>query len=62
NQELEASFPSSHTLLTLCILGTGIIECDYLFSNKKINITIKIIAFTMHFIYQCFLGRNGIKA
>ncbi len=47
NQELEASFPSSHTLLTLCILGTGIIECDYLFSNKKINITIKIIAFTM---------------
>ena len=47
NEELEASFPSSHTLLTLCILGTGIIECDYLITDKKINLTLKIIAFAI---------------
>ena len=47
NEKLEASFPSSHTLLVLCILGTGIIECDYLIKDRKINLTIKIIAFTI---------------
>ncbi len=47
NEELEASFPSSHTLLVLCILGTGIIESDYLIKDKKINLTVKIIAFAI---------------
>ena len=47
NEELEASFPSSHTLLVLCILGTGIIQSDYIITDKKINIAVKIIAFTI---------------
>ena len=47
NQELEASFPSSHTLLVLCFLGAGIIESDYLFKDKTINLTVKIIAFVI---------------
>lgn len=47
NEELEASFPSSHTLLVLTILGTGIVECDYLIKDNKINLTVKIIAFVI---------------
>ena len=50
NEELEASFPSSHTMLSLCILGTGIIESDYLIKDKKINFTVKIIAFAVMFL------------
>lgn len=50
NEELEASFPSSHTLLVLCFLGTSIIECDYLIKDKRINLTVKIIAFSIMFL------------
>ena len=32
---LEASYPSSHTMLSICILGSAIIEIKRLFENKK---------------------------
>lgn len=32
---LEASYPSSHTMLSICILGSAIIEIQRLFENKK---------------------------
>lgn len=32
---LEASYPSSHTILVLCIMSTAIIMFDYLLSSKK---------------------------
>lgn len=32
---LEASYPSSHTMLSICILGSAIIEIHKLFENKK---------------------------
>lgn len=44
---LEASYPSSHTLLALCICGSGIIINNKLYNNKKhikiINMILLII-------------------
>lgn len=34
--ELEASYPSSHTILILCVMSTAMIMFKYLLSNKKI--------------------------
>lgn len=47
NVELEASFPSTHTMLVLCIAGSGVIEFDRYVKDKKVNLTIKIILFLM---------------
>lgn len=33
--ELEASYPSSHTILILCVMSTAMMMFDYLFANKK---------------------------
>ena len=33
---LEASYPSSHTLLSICICGSALLINKYLFNNKKI--------------------------
>lgn len=35
---LEASYPSSHTLLSICVFGSSILINKKLFSNKKINL------------------------
>lgn len=40
---LEASFPSSHTMLIIAILGTAIVEVDSLFKNEKLSQIIKIV-------------------
>lgn len=50
---LEASYPSSHTILVLCIMSTAIIMFDYLMSNKKVlrqilkTVAIMIMAVTV---------------
>lgn len=41
---LEASYPSSHTLLSICICGSALLINKYLFNNKKIYKYINIIS------------------
>ena len=41
---LEASYPSSHTLLSICICGSALLINKYLFNNKKIYRYINIIS------------------
>lgn len=40
---LEASYPSSHTLLSICICGSSLLINKYLFNNEKIYKYINII-------------------
>ena len=51
--ELEASFPSSHTLLSLCICGSSIILTKYFIKNvdlrKKINFLTYVLMFSILF-------------
>lgn len=42
--ELEASYPSSHTMLTLCILSTARIPLNKLIKHKSLNIVLEITA------------------
>ena len=42
-ETLEASFPSSHTMLAIVILGSAIIEIKNLIKNKKITIPLSIL-------------------
>lgn len=41
---LEASYPSSHTLLSICICGSSLLINKYLFNNKKIYKYINIVS------------------
>lgn len=41
---LEASYPSSHTLLSVCICGSALLINKYLFNNKKIYRYINIVS------------------
>lgn len=41
---LEASYPSSHTLLSVCICGSVLLINKYLFNNKKIYRYINIVS------------------
>ena len=44
---LEASFPSSHTLMSICICGSSVIVNNKLFRNKLtkiINISLYVLA------------------
>lgn len=41
---LEASYPSTHTLLSICICGSALLINKYLFNNKKIYKYINIIS------------------
>ena len=41
---LEASYPSSHTLLSICICGSSLLINKYLFNNEKIYKYINIVS------------------
>ena len=41
---LEASYPSSHTLFSICICGSALLINKYLFNNKKIYKYINIVS------------------
>lgn len=41
---LEASYPSSHTLLSICICGSALLINKYLFNNKKIYKYVNIVS------------------
>ena len=44
---LEASYPSSHTLLSICVFGSSIFINKKLFANKKINLANIILLLMM---------------
>ena len=44
---LEASYPSSHTLLSICICGSALLINKNLFNNKKIYKYINIISIVL---------------
>lgn len=45
NGILEASYPSSHTLMTICLMYAAVTECDILIKNKKTNRIIRSVSY-----------------
>lgn len=41
---LAASFPSSHTMLTLCIMGTAFLQAGYRVPKKSVRILLQILS------------------
>ena len=57
--ELEASFPSSHVLLAVCVISTTIIQLNYRIKNKFLKIFINILLYfvlTVSVIMRCLSG------
>lgn len=40
----EASYPSSHTMLVCCVMGSSIPAVAHLFANKKLNVIYSIVS------------------
>ena len=55
NGRLEASYPSSHTLMTICLMSVCIDQCSRLIRSKKINTAVKIISYAI--IAVTIIGR-----
>lgn len=49
NGELEASYPSSHTLLAICICGSSIIMSKYYINSSKARKVINILTYILMF-------------
>lgn len=45
NGILEASYPSSHTLMTICLMYAAVTECDILIKTKKTNRIIRSVSY-----------------
>lgn len=41
---LEASYPSSHTMLACCFMAAAMLECGLLVKNKKINGIVRVVS------------------
>lgn len=53
---LEASYPSSHTMLAVCFMCAAIIESEHLIKNHSVNTFIKVFAILfMLFLVGCRL-------
>ena len=48
--ELEASFPSSHTMLALCVCGSSLLISKYYLKNKQYNKILNIITWIIMII------------
>ncbi len=44
NGYLEASYPSSHTMLACCFMAAAMLECNMLIRDRQINIIIQIVS------------------
>ncbi len=56
---LEASYPSTHTLLAICICGTSLLVSKYFLKNKTIRMLFDISAWALLFIIviaRCLSG------
>jgi len=47
DNELEASYPSSHTMLAICVCGSSLIASNYIINNKNLKKLINIAAWTI---------------
>ncbi|GFI42986.1 hypothetical protein IMSAGC018_00650 [Lachnospiraceae bacterium] len=41
---LEASYPSSHTMLACCFMAAAMLECNMLVRDKKINLIVRVVS------------------
>ena len=52
---LEASYPSSHTLMTICLMSVCVDQCGRLIRSKSFNTAVKIISYAI--IAVTIIGR-----
>lgn len=41
---LEASYPSSHTMMACCFMAAAMLECGLLVKDKKINVIVRVVS------------------
>lgn len=47
NGYLEASYPSSHTMMACCFMAAAMLECGILVKDRKINIIVRVVSMTI---------------
>lgn len=54
-ESLEASFPSSHTMIIICIMATAIIQFNTLLKNRQLRIAVNLISCLI--MFMAIIGR-----